>query len=77
VLVDSHSILNEWISHFCQSLNVRRVSDAKQAEIQTGKQLLALRFIWLLKRYKWPGTNQIPAEDKEYILRYINISSCI
>jgi hypothetical protein len=30
-----------------------------------------------LKKYKWPGTNQIPAEDKEYILKYINISSCI
>lgn len=30
-----------------------------------------------LKRYDWPGTNQIPTEDKEYILSYINISSCI
>ena len=30
-----------------------------------------------LKRYKWPDTNQIPAEDKDYILKCINIGSCI
>jgi hypothetical protein len=49
MLVHSRSILNEWMSHFCPSVNVRAVSDARQADIQTGKQLLALRFIWLLK----------------------------
>lgn len=49
MLVDSHSILDEWMSHFCQSLNVHGVSDAGQAEIQTGKQLFALRFKWLFK----------------------------
>ena len=49
MLVDSHSILNECMSHFCQSLNVRGVSDARQAEMQTGKQLLALKLRWLLK----------------------------
>jgi len=52
MLVDSHSILSEWMSHFCKSLNVRRGSDARQAGIQIGKQLLALRFRWLLRSRK-------------------------
>jgi hypothetical protein len=44
-----------------------------QAAVSVGVQMVVEK----LKRCRWPGTNQIPAEDKEYILRYININSCI
>jgi hypothetical protein len=30
---DSHSILNRWKKHFCQSLNVCGVDDVKHSEI--------------------------------------------
>lgn len=63
MLVDSHSIWNSWMSHFSQSLNVRRVSDARQTEVQIVSIEIQM-VVEKLKRYKSPGTIQIRAEDK-------------
>jgi hypothetical protein len=41
LLADSHNILNKWKDYFCQLLNVHRVRDVRQIEIQrTAEQLL-------------------------------------
>jgi hypothetical protein len=64
LLADSHSILNR----FCQQLNVRGVN-IRQTEIHTAEPLVpepssseVETAIENLKRYKSPGTDQIPAE---------------
>ena len=65
----SHSILARWRKHFSQLLNVCGVNDVGQTEIHTAEPLVlepsAFEFemaIEKLKRYKSPGTDQIPTE---------------
>jgi hypothetical protein len=69
MLTDSHSILNRWKNYFCQLLNVHGVNDVRQTEIHTAEPLVPEPnsseveiAIEKLKRYKSPGTDQIPAE---------------
>jgi hypothetical protein len=68
-LADSHNILNGWKNYFSQLLNVHRVRDVKQTEINTAEPLVPdpspFQFeiaIAKLKRHKSPGSDQIPAE---------------
>jgi hypothetical protein len=61
--------LNRWKNYFSKLLNVHRVSDVRQIEIHTAEPLvpdpstfeLAVA-IAKFKRYKSPGSDQIPAE---------------
>jgi hypothetical protein len=69
LLADSLNILNRWKKHFCQLLNVHIVSDVMQIEVHTAESLVpdpstfeVEIAIPTLKRYKSPGSNQIPAE---------------
>jgi hypothetical protein len=69
LVADCHSILTRWINCFSQLLNVHGDNDVKQTEIHTAEPLVpepsALEVemaIEKLKRYKSPGTDQIPAE---------------
>jgi hypothetical protein len=68
-LADSNDILNKWMNYFAQLLNVHRVSDVRQIEIQTPQPLVPdpspfedEAAIAKLKRYKLPGSDLIPAE---------------
>jgi hypothetical protein len=68
LLAGSH-ILNKWKNYFSQLLNVHRVSDVRQIEIHTAEPLVGDLSpfeieiaIAKLKRYKSPGSDQIPAE---------------
>jgi hypothetical protein len=65
----SNTILNRWKSYFSQLLNVHGVSDVRQIQIHTAEILvpgpshLEVEIsIAKLKKYKSPGSNQIPAE---------------
>jgi hypothetical protein len=67
--VDSHSILNKWKNYFSQLLNVHNVSDVRQIEVHTAEPLvpgpsrLEVEIaIAKLKKYKSPGSDQIPTE---------------
>ncbi|PNF18055.1 hypothetical protein B7P43_G06939, partial [Cryptotermes secundus] len=69
VLADSHNILNMWRNYFSQLLNVHTVSDIRQTEIDTAEPIIpdpstfeVESAIAKLKRYKSPGSEQIPAE---------------
>jgi hypothetical protein len=69
LLADSHNILNRWKNYFSQLLNVYRVSDVRQIEIHTAEPLapdpspLEVEIATAkLKRYKSPGSDQIPAK---------------
>jgi hypothetical protein len=69
LLADSHNILNRWKNYFSQLLNVHNVSDVRQIEVHTAESLVPgpSRFeveiaIAKLKKYKSPGSDQIPAE---------------
>ncbi|PNF40027.1 hypothetical protein B7P43_G12320, partial [Cryptotermes secundus] len=69
LLADSHNILNRWRNYYSQLLNVHRVSDVRQTEIDTAEPLIpnpspfeVENAIAKLKRYKSPGSDQIPAE---------------
>jgi hypothetical protein len=63
LLTDSHSILNRWKNYFCQLLNVHGVNDVRQAKYILEPSTSEVEFaIENLKRYKSPGTDQIPAE---------------
>jgi hypothetical protein len=69
LLADSHNILNRWKNYFPQLLNVHTVSDLRQKEIYTAEPLIpspscheAENAIAKLKRYKSPGSDQIPTE---------------
>jgi hypothetical protein len=63
------TFLNKCKNHYSQLLNVHRISDIRQIEIHT-TELLVLdpvpfeveTAITKLKRYKSPGSNQIPSE---------------
>jgi hypothetical protein len=68
-LADSNTMLNRWKRYFCQLLNVHDVSDVRQIEIHTAEPLLpgpshleVEISIPKLKKYKSPGSDQIPAE---------------
>jgi hypothetical protein len=69
LLADSHNILNRWKNYFTQLLNVDNVSDVMQLEVHTVEKLVpgpgcleAQIIIAKLKKYKSPGSDQIPAE---------------
>jgi hypothetical protein len=69
LVADSHNTLNRWKNYFSQLLNVHNVSDVRQIEVHTAEPLVpgASHFefeiaIAKLKKYKSPGSDQIPAE---------------
>jgi hypothetical protein len=69
LLADSDNILNRWKNYFSQLLNVHNVSDVRQIEVHTAEPLVsgASRLeveiaIEKLKKYKSPGSDQIPGE---------------
>jgi hypothetical protein len=69
LLANSHNILNRWKNYFSQLLNVHNVSDIRQIEVHTVELLVPGPSrpeeeiaIAKLKKYKSPGSAQIPAE---------------
>jgi hypothetical protein len=69
LLADSHNILNRWKNYFLQLLNVHNVSDVRQIEVHMAEPLvpgpsnLEVEIaIAKLKKYKSPGSDQIPAK---------------
>jgi hypothetical protein len=69
LLADSHNILNRWKNYFFQLLNVYNVSYVRQIEahaaepLVTGPSRLEVEIaVAKLKKYKSPGSDQIPAE---------------
>jgi hypothetical protein len=69
LLADSHIILNRWKNYFSRLLNVHNVSDFKQIEVHMAEPLVSCPFcleveiaIAKMKKYKSPGSDQIPAE---------------
>jgi hypothetical protein len=68
LLTDSHSILNRWKNYFSQLLNVHKVSDFRQIEVHMteplvpGSSRLEVEIATAtLKKYKSPGSDEIPA----------------
>jgi hypothetical protein len=63
---DSHDISNRWKNYFSQLLNVKNVSDVRQIEVHAlvpgPNRLEAEIAIAKLKKYKSPGSYEIPAE---------------
>jgi hypothetical protein len=66
---DSHNIFNRWKNYLSQLLNAHRVSDARQIEIHRAEPLVPAPSPFefesasaTLKKYKSPGSDQIPAE---------------
>jgi hypothetical protein len=69
MLADPHNIMNRWKKYYSQLLNVHRVSDIRQIDIHSAEPVVpdSSPFeveiaIAKLKRYKSPGSGQIPAE---------------
>jgi hypothetical protein len=69
LLADSHNVLNRWKNYFSLVLNVHNVSDVRQIEVHTAEPLVpgSSRLeveiaIAKLKKYKSPGSDEIPAE---------------
>jgi hypothetical protein len=69
MLADSQNILNRWKNYFSQLLNVHNVSDVRQSEVHTAEPLVpgpshleVEVAIAKLKKYKSPGSDQIPVE---------------
>jgi hypothetical protein len=78
--------LTRWKNYFCQLLNAQGPGGVRQTKIHTAEPFVpepsaaevdvAIR---KMKRYKDPGSDQIPAEliqagwGGHYILRYINL----
>jgi hypothetical protein len=69
LLADSHNMLNKWKTCLSQLLNVHMVSEVRQIEIHRAEPLVAdpRAFeveiaIAKLKKYKLPGSDEIPAE---------------
>jgi hypothetical protein len=65
----SHNILNMWKEYFSKLLNVHNVSDVRQIEVHMAEPLVpgpsCLEVevaIATLKKYKSPGSDEIPAE---------------
>jgi hypothetical protein len=68
-LADRQNILTRWKNYFCQPLNVQGAGGIRQTEIQTKEPFVPEPSateveitIRKLKRYKAPGSDQIPAE---------------
>jgi hypothetical protein len=69
LLADSLCILNRWKNYFSQLLKVHNASDVSQIEVHTAEPLvpghsrLEMEIaIAKLKKYKSPGSDQIPTE---------------
>jgi hypothetical protein len=69
LIADSQSILNRWENYFSQLLSVHRFGDVRQIEIPIAEPFVldpkpfeVEIAIANLKRYKSPGSDQIPAE---------------
>jgi hypothetical protein len=69
LLAESHNILNRWKKYFSQLLNVHNASDVRQIEVHMAEPLVPgpsnLKdevAIAEFKKYKSPGSDQIPAE---------------
>jgi hypothetical protein len=69
LLADSHNILNRLKSYFSQLLNVHSVRDVRLIEIHTAEPLVhglspseVEIVVVKMKKYKLPGSDQIPAE---------------
>jgi hypothetical protein len=69
LFADSHCILNRWKNYFSQLLNVHNVRDFRQVEVHTAEPLVpgpnrieVEIVIAKLKKYKSPGSDQIPTE---------------
>jgi hypothetical protein len=69
LLADSHSILNRWKNYFSQLLNLHNGSVVRQIEVYMAETLVpglsrleVAIAIQNLKKYKSPGSDQIPAE---------------
>jgi hypothetical protein len=69
LLEDYHNVLNRWKNYFSQLLNVHNVCDVRQTEVHTteplvpGPNRLEIEIaIAKLKKYKTPGSDEIPAE---------------
>jgi hypothetical protein len=69
LLADPYNILNRWKNYVSQLFNVHNVSYVRQIEIHTAEPLvpgpsrLEVEIaIAKMKRYKSPGSDQIPAE---------------
>jgi hypothetical protein len=69
LLADSHWILNGWKNYFSQLLNVHDVTDFRKVEVHMAEPLvpgpsrLEVEIVIAeLKKYKSPGSDQIPAE---------------
>jgi hypothetical protein len=69
LLAYSHNILNRWKNYFSQLLNLYNVSDVRQIEVHAAEPLLPGRSclevenaVAKLKKYKAPGSDQLPAE---------------
>jgi hypothetical protein len=69
LLADYHNILNRWKNSSSQLLNVHNVSNVRQIEVHSAEPLVpgpshheVIIAIAKLKKYKSPGSDQIPAE---------------
>jgi hypothetical protein len=69
LLADSHNILNRWKNYFSQLLNMHNVSDVRRIQVHTteplvpGPSRLEVEIaVAKLKKYKSPGSDQLPAE---------------
>jgi hypothetical protein len=69
LLANSHNILNRWKNYFSQLLNVHNASDVRQLEVHTAEPLVpgpshleVEVAIAKFKKYKSPGSDQIPVE---------------
>jgi hypothetical protein len=69
LLANYHNILNRWRNFFSRLLNVHNVSDVRQIEVHMAEPLVpgpsrieVEIAIAKLKKYRSPGSDQIPAE---------------
>jgi hypothetical protein len=69
LLADPQKILTRWKNYFCQILNVQRPGGVRQTEIHKAESFVpepsaaeVENAVRKLKRYKVPGSDQIPAE---------------
>jgi hypothetical protein len=69
LFADSHSIVNRWKNYFLQLLNVHRVIDVRQIEplVLDPSPFEVEIAIAKLKRYKSPGSDQIPEDRKSVV----------